>query len=73
MVRAILNAACRAPTSSNLQAYSLIVVRNSDVRKQLSMLTGNQQHVAEARGKANNTRWPIMRKSGPILSFSGGG
>jgi nitroreductase len=48
MVRAILNAACRAPTSSNLQAYSLIVVRNSDVRKQLSMLTGNQRHVAEA-------------------------
>jgi len=48
MVRAVLAAACRAPTSSNLQAYSLIVVRDPAVKHELSVLTGNQRHVEEA-------------------------
>lgn len=47
-IRMILNAACRAPTSSNLQAYSFVVVRNAEVKRRLSVLTGNQRHVAEA-------------------------
>ena len=48
MVEAILAAAFRAPTSSNIQAYSVVVVRDQQTRQQLSVPTGNQQHVAEA-------------------------
>jgi len=47
MVTAILEAAFRAPTSSNIQAYSVIVVRDPDTLQQLSVPTGNQQHVAK--------------------------
>jgi FMN reductase (NADPH) len=43
----ILNAARRAPTSSNLQAYSFVVVRDQETKNRLSVLTGNQKHVAE--------------------------
>ena len=46
-VEAILRAAFRAPTSSNIQAYSVIVVRDPAVKKELAVLTGNQRHVAE--------------------------
>ena len=46
-VTAILDAAFRAPTSSNIQAYSVIVVRDPAVKKELAVLTGNQKHVAE--------------------------
>ena len=46
-VKAILDAAFRAPTSSNIQAYSVIVVRDPEVKKELAVLTGNQKHVAE--------------------------
>lgn len=46
-VEAILRAACRAPTSSNIQAYSIIVVRDPAVKAKLAELTGNQKHVAE--------------------------
>lgn len=48
MLTAILEAARRAPTSSNLQAYSLIVVRDSGTRRILSEYAGNQRHVVEA-------------------------
>src|SRR5215472_1593597 len=44
----ILRAACRAPTSSNLQAYSLIVVQDPGARAQLAAIAGNQKHVLEA-------------------------
>jgi nitroreductase len=44
----VLNAARRAPTSSNLQAYSVVVVRDPETRRRLSILAGNQRHVAEA-------------------------
>ena len=44
----ILAAAFRAPTSSNIQAYSVIVVRDVDTKAELSRVTGNQKHVAEA-------------------------
>jgi len=45
-VEAILRAAFRAPTSSNIQAYSVIVVRDPAVKAKLAELTGNQKHVA---------------------------
>ena len=45
-VEAILRAAFRAPTSSNIQAYSVIVVRDPAVKEELAVLTGNQRHVA---------------------------
>lgn len=48
MVEAILKAAFRAPTSSNIQSYSVIVVRDREVLKQLAPVTGNQKHVADA-------------------------
>lgn len=47
MLSAILNAARRAPTSSNMQTYSIIVVRDSETRKQLAVLAGNQKHIEQ--------------------------
>jgi FMN reductase (NADPH) len=47
MILAILRAARRAPTSSNLQAYSIVVVRDPDTLRRLAELAGNQRHVAE--------------------------
>lgn len=41
----ILSASRRSPTSSNLQAYSIIVVKNPVVKKELAVLAGNQKHV----------------------------
>jgi nitroreductase len=41
----VLKAAFRAPTSSNIQSYSVIVVRNQDTKDKLSVVTGNQKHV----------------------------
>jgi nitroreductase len=46
-VEAVLRAALRAPTSSNIQAYSVVVVRDVESRRRLSVATGNQPHVAE--------------------------
>jgi nitroreductase len=48
MIEAILRAAFRAPTSSNIQSYSVIVVRDREVLARLAPVTGNQRHVAEA-------------------------
>jgi FMN reductase (NADPH) len=46
MLREILNSARRgAPTSSNMQAYSIIVVRDPEKKKQLAVLAGNQKHI----------------------------
>jgi len=47
-VEAILRAAFRAPTSSNIQSYSVVVVRDKDTLAKLAPVTGNQKHVAEA-------------------------
>ena len=44
-VDAILQAAFRAPTSSNIQAYSVLIVRDQAVKDKLAPVTGNQQHV----------------------------
>ena len=45
MLRTILNSARRSPTSSNMQAYSIIVVRNPETKKELAVLGGNQRHI----------------------------
>ncbi|HUV29509.1 MAG TPA: nitroreductase family protein [Acidobacteriota bacterium] len=45
--RIILTTAQRSPTSSNLQAYSTIAVRDAAKKKQLARLAGDQGHVRE--------------------------
>jgi nitroreductase len=47
IVEALLRAAFRAPTSSNIQSYSVIAVRDRETLKKLSVVTGNQVHVAK--------------------------
>jgi len=47
-VEAVLRAAFRAPTSSNIQSYSVVVVRDKDTLAKLAPVTGNQKHVANA-------------------------
>lgn len=47
MLRAILNAARRSPTSSNMQTYSVVVVRSPETRKKLAVLAGNQRHIEQ--------------------------
>ena len=45
MLAAILDAARRSPTSSNMQTYSIIVVRDQETKKHLAPLAGNQKHI----------------------------
>ena len=45
MLTRILAAARRSPTSSNMQAYSIIAVKDPDVKRELAVLAGNQKHV----------------------------
>ncbi|NQV82805.1 MAG: NADPH-dependent oxidoreductase [Rhodospirillales bacterium] len=47
-VNAVLKAAFRAPTSSNVQAYSVIVVRDPAIRDRLAKIAGGQAHVSKA-------------------------
>ena len=44
-VDAVIGAAVRAPTSSNIQAYSILVVRDQDTKTALAEAVGNQKHV----------------------------
>lgn len=46
-VDAILSAALRAPTSSNLHAYSVIVVRDLETKSKLAVPCGNQKHIVD--------------------------
>lgn len=48
MLDAILIAARSAPTSSNLQAYSIVVVQDRAHKERLAQLAGEQQFIAEA-------------------------
>jgi nitroreductase len=41
----IISSAQRSPTSSNLQAYTIVGIRTSDTKKRLAELCGNQQHI----------------------------
>ena len=45
MLSKILEAARRSPTSSNMQAYSIIVVRDQQVKRELAALAGGQKHI----------------------------
>ncbi|MEO0598429.1 MAG: NADPH-dependent oxidoreductase, partial [Chloroflexota bacterium] len=45
MLREILNASRRSPTSSNMQAYTYVIVRNPETKKKLAVLAGNQKHI----------------------------
>ncbi|QPC82425.1 NADPH-dependent oxidoreductase [Phototrophicus methaneseepsis] len=47
VITTLLNAARRSPTSSNMQAYSLVVVRDQEKKAKLAELAGDQRHVAE--------------------------
>ncbi len=47
-VEAVLKAAFRAPTSSNIQSYSVVVVREPETLEKLAVVTRNQKHVREA-------------------------
>lgn len=47
LLEALLNAARRSPTSSNMQAYSLVVVRDTAKKAKLAEYAGNQKQVAE--------------------------
>ena len=46
-LKTLLNAARRSPTSSNMQAYSLVVVRDQQTKATLAQYAGGQRHVAE--------------------------
>ena len=48
LLERILSAARQAPTSSNMQAYSLIVVRSAETRRALAAFAGNQRHIEVA-------------------------
>ncbi len=48
MVEAIVAAAQRSATSSNLQMYSVVAVTDAQRRARLAELCGNQAHIAEA-------------------------
>ncbi|UUZ81355.1 NADPH-dependent oxidoreductase [Paenibacillus sp. P26] len=47
-LRAILTAARSAPTSSNLQAYSIIVIESEERKDRMAVLSGNQGFIREA-------------------------
>lgn len=44
----LLNAARRTPTSSNIQTYSFVVVRDPERKKTLAHLGGDQKHIEQA-------------------------
>lgn len=48
VIETIISAAQRSSTSSNLQAYSVVVVTDADKRLKLSELCDNQKHITEA-------------------------
>ena len=47
-IETILRAAFRAPTSSNIQSYSVVVVREKTTLRKLYKITGNQDHIVKA-------------------------
>jgi FMN reductase (NADPH) len=48
LVEAIVAAAQRSSTSSNLQTYSVVAVTGADERARLATLCGNQRHIPQA-------------------------
>ena len=47
LIDTILEAAFRSPTSSNIQAYSVVVIRDRSVLNKLPVVTDNQTRVAK--------------------------
>lgn len=47
-VEEILRAAQAAPTSSNIQAYSAVAVRNPETKRRFAALAGNQRQIEES-------------------------
>ncbi|MCF6239308.1 MAG: nitroreductase family protein, partial [Candidatus Marinimicrobia bacterium] len=45
LLRSILEAGRRAPTSSNMQAYSILTIKDPQIKKKLAVLAGNQKYV----------------------------
>jgi len=45
---AVLEAARLAPSASNRQEWRFVIVRENEVRKQLALVAGNQEFIAEA-------------------------
>jgi nitroreductase len=45
LLEKILEAARRSPTSSNMQTYSIVVVKNQETKKELAKFAGGQKHV----------------------------
>jgi nitroreductase len=45
MLLTMLEAARRSPTSSNLQTYSIVVVKDQQTKKELAAVAGNQRHI----------------------------
>lgn len=45
LLEKILTSARRSPSSSNLQAYTFVVIRDQKVKRELAVLAGNQKHV----------------------------
>ena len=48
IIDVVLTAARQAPTSSNLQAYSFVVIRDLGIKKCLARLAGGQKHIIDA-------------------------
>ncbi|TVY03978.1 nitroreductase family protein [Paenibacillus cremeus] len=46
-LQAIIGAAQKATTSSNMQAYSVVAVTDSDVKRQIAHLAADQQYIEE--------------------------
>ena len=49
MLDVIVETARRAPTSSNWQTYSIVVVRDQAKKEQLAELAGGQGHIASSQ------------------------
>jgi nitroreductase len=48
LIEQVLQAAFRAPTSSNIQSYSVVIVQDPEIREKLAVVAGNQKHVITA-------------------------
>ena len=46
-LEALLAAGQRAPTSSNMQVYSIVVVKDAETKKKLAEFAGNQKHIID--------------------------
>jgi len=49
LLRSALDAARRAPTSSNWQSYSIVVIRDQATKDRLAELAGGQGHISQAQ------------------------